>query len=948
MSSLYKIVVFFTIILYSIAVMADDSGDLTIVINRSDKAFLDSLYGVAETTDVDTVKAFNYLKISIALGLDAAKQYKNISGTGFFNMATSIAVENNKVKDFIRALDDIGVRNRRNGKFKVALRFHMAALSLLDSVDAPGKRSVVLNNIGVVFRRIDDYQNALYYHMEALKIADSLNDSRTKAMAMNSVGNVYVALNKLDDALSFFKKSLSLEYDRKNKLGIAINLNNIGSVYQAKGDLSKAYEYYKISLDVNKEINSLKGIGICHADIGDIYYEKNKLNDALNQYVLAENIFSRTNDKMYLANSLLKAGKVYIALNMFDKALESLQKALVISKEIGKKVITKEADKWIAEAYKKMGDYKLALSYFEESNRLQDSINNIAIQKSIIRMQIKYDLEAKENEIALLQQMQQINTLELRKQKTANLLMLVIIFFILVVMFFLFYAIHTRNRRNKLLEDKNEEIEQARAELKKYSEDLLAAKHHADKSNKAKSVFLANMSHEFRTPLNSVIGYADLMFKNETDPAKRDQLEIIKTNSQSLLVLLNDILDLSKIEAGKLVINYQPVNVVKTIDEVYQLFKLNTDKKGIKFSYSVQKGFPETIVFSEIRLRQILFNLVGNAVKFTDNGEVMIDALFEDNNDGTINFFIEIKDTGLGIEKSDIDKIFKPFVQLGKTESSHGTGLGLTITKRLAESLGGKLSVDSEVGKGTCFSIKFYKVGKEYEKIIKEQDEQKIINVNRNSVKTLFLCSDAGSFVQEYELLNSLTDSLVRVDNDLMKAKSVLHETGITVICNGNADFTINALKVLNGSVDIRNHWFVVLSGDDELTSVDLPENTLIIDRNIESLEAVFKKLSFDMLASKEFDDLLSCNDKMKDNVDFMTMLNEKLLPAFELALESKLMNNIKAFSYLLQQSGEQYKISSFIKLADALNLSIQRFEIVEIERLLNYFNDYCLINLHK
>jgi hypothetical protein len=148
--------------------------------------------------------------------------------------------------------------------------------------------------------------------------------------------------------------------------------------------------------------------------------------------------------------------------------------------------------------------------------------------------------------------------------------------------------------------------------------------------------------------------------------------------------------------------------------------------------------------------------------------------------------------------------------------------------------------------------------------------------------------------------------------------------------------------------VNLEDHWFIVLSGDDKLTSVDLPENTLIIDQNIESLESTFKKLSFDILASKEFDGLLSCYDKMKDNVAFMTMLNEKLLPAFELALESKLMSNIKAFSGLLKQIGAQYEIDSFIRLADALNGSIQRFEIVEVERLLNYFNDYCLIKLHR
>jgi tetratricopeptide (TPR) repeat protein len=234
--------------------------------NRSDRQYLDSLFYKANSTKADTIRAICYLKISIALDLDEGKWYREKSGVDYFELAREIASRENKKISFIQALDNIGVRNRRNGKFKTALRFHMAALSLSDSVNNPKLKSIILNNIGVVYRRIDNYQEALLYHMKAMKLADSINDNRTKAMAVNSLGNVYIALNNYDEALNFFKQSLSLEYARKNKLGIAINLNNIGSAYQAKGDLNKAYEYYMLSLDVNKEINSLLGIGICHSD----------------------------------------------------------------------------------------------------------------------------------------------------------------------------------------------------------------------------------------------------------------------------------------------------------------------------------------------------------------------------------------------------------------------------------------------------------------------------------------------------------------------------------------------------------------------------------------------------------------------------------------------------------------------------------------------------------
>jgi signal transduction histidine kinase len=307
-------------------------------------------------------------------------------------------------------------------------------------------------------------------------------------------------------------------------------------------------------------------------------------------------------------------------------------------------VVTEKTYKWLSKAYEKTNDFQKALYYIELSNSLQDSINSIAIQKNIIRMQIKYDLETKENEIVLLHQQQRINALELKKQKTANLLMLVGIVLILTTMIFLIYYVHIRNQKNRILEEKNREIEKAQIELKKYSEDLLVAKQQAEKSSRAKSEFLANMSHEFRTPLNSVIGFTELILAGETDSDKKEKLKLIQSSSKSLLVLLTDILDLSKVEAGKLKIELQPVDVVRVVDEVYQMFKINTEKKGIRFEYSVQDKFPGNIMLSELRLRQILLNLIGNAVKFTQSGEIHIEVNYEEVTDNNkVNFCIRIK-----------------------------------------------------------------------------------------------------------------------------------------------------------------------------------------------------------------------------------------------------------------------------------------------------------------
>ena len=944
MKSLYKLLFLFLLtptLLYSLP------GNLPIYTikfeNRTDKQYLDSLYQDANNSKYDTVKAINYLKISIALELDKKKSYKNMSGFDYFKLADSIAKSKHKGKIFLQAIDDIGVRNRRNGNFKTALRFHMAALSLVDSLHQPKLKSIILNNIGVVYRRIDDFQDALSYHMKALKIADSLNDSKTKAMAINSIGNVYMALEKYDEALNFFRQSLEIEIIRNNKLGLAINLNNIGSVYQSMGMLDSAYSYYVRSMKINKEIGSNKGIAICHSDIGDIYFKRKEYRKALHQYNTAEDIFRKTNDKIYLANTLLKAGKTLVTIDRPTEGEKSLKKSLDISLKIGAKVISGEAYKWIAKAYKKQGDYKQALQYFVLSNNLQDSINNITIQKNIIRMRIQYDLESKETEIAMLQQQQQINKLELKKQRAANLLMLVILIFIFFVTILLAYFIHTRNHKNKLLQEKNKEIEKAQQELKTYSEDLLKAKQEADRSNQAKTEFLANMSHEFRTPLNSVIGFTDLMLSKETDSEKSERLSIIKSSSKSLLVLLNDILDLSKIEAGKLEINYQPVDIVKTISEVYKLFKINTDKKGITFTKTIQKNFPKRIIFSEIRLRQILFNVIGNAVKFTNQGKIEIKTEYSDGDEpGKINFCITIRDTGNGISSEDVEKIFKPFMQLSENDSNQGTGLGLTITKRLIESMGGKLEVKSTMGEGSTFCARFFNIAVFSEDILPNEDVLTASNKNTNQIKSLLFLTDTNSSYTDYKtILENNVSLLYIVEKNTEKAKSLLSSVDIVVLCGSNTELLKQSFINLTNATQKKPIQFIVVSDDTDLQKLITDKNYKFVYKTPANFNSILKEVANRLLFSE--DSFNHCIKTLQNNKEFSNEFNETIVPVFKLAWGTRLMNNIKEFSSTLMEISTKYNLTSLSEFSMNLDKSIQHFNINEVERMLAHFKNHCI-----
>ena len=234
-------------------------------------------------------------------------------------------------------------------------------------------------------------------------------------------------------------------------------------------------------------------------------------------------------------------------------------------------------------------------------------------------------------------------------------------------------------------------------------ETLAAAMRAAEAANRAKSEFLANMSHEIRTPMNAILGFTEILGRELYDERQRKYLSNIQASSRSLLSLINDILDLSKVEAGKIELEYRPVNPYILFREIKQIFSQAATDKGLDFILEIAPELPNVLVLDEIRLRQVLLNLVGNAVKFTDTGHIKLSVYLRyplEDDDSMLDMFIEVEDTGVGISGEELDKIFDAFESHSQYD---GTGLGLAITKRLVEMMGGEISVTSEASKGSTF-----------------------------------------------------------------------------------------------------------------------------------------------------------------------------------------------------------------------------------------------------
>lgn len=562
---------------------------------------------------------------------------------------------------------------------------------------AQKKVSKSFDSLGYYFEQIqynkkaNNYQNCFYYSKKAIDFSQKRNDEKAMADSHYNLGLVYLDLHKHDDAIDAFVRSIAIYSTLPTSTEQAMCYYYLGMAYIEQNNTKLAEKNFYQAQLLFQKLKIHSAIEMINLQRAIIYKKLNRSNQAIE---LLEKIITQTDTihtRKVIPDALYHLGMIEKERKRFNLALNYLNRALNRTKnqpELQSKILLA-----LSQIHEKNANIEASHNFLRRYVNLKDSIDRSFHEKI---EPVDFDSFKNAERIKHAEQLEREKESQLKANNFAKLISILAIALISILSLLslsLYKNNILRNESNKLLQEKNRELE--------------LAKEKAENATKARSEFLSTVSHELRTPLNAINGITHLLIEENPKPSQIEYLNSLKFSGNYLLTFINDILEINRIESENVPVEKITCTIRTHLKNIQNSFREIAQENHNIFEIEVDNSLPENIICDPTKLSQIIINLVNNALKFTKNGYVRLSVTLVEVQDKNIYIQFQVADNGIGIPEDKQSEIFDSFSQ-GSIEINRkygGTGLGLTIVKRLVELLGGTLSLNSKVGLGTTFTF---------------------------------------------------------------------------------------------------------------------------------------------------------------------------------------------------------------------------------------------------
>lgn len=678
-----------------------------------------------------------------------------------------------------------------------------------------------------IYTERGNYQRAKDFLTEALSLAIEGNDKTNEGIIHTKIGKLQYLVNEPDKAISSLNKAVAIQRENEDNINLGLTYNVRGVIHSNLKQYKTALDYYESALLNFENLNSEKYQAEVFLNQAIAYLKLDQIEDAQQSLERSITIAKKHDLFKVLSNSYLKNASAYFANKDYNLALDQAKNGLDTAIEYKFTTQRNEAFKILSEIYQSKNQYKSAHLYLNKHLTLSDSILNVKLQSMPSQSNYKStaNLLNAEND-QLLEQSTEADT-DVSLARITTILSISLITILSLLTLSLYKNNNIRLRTNNMLQEKNDE--------------LVIAKEKAELASRTKANFLSTVTHELRTPLYAVTGLTNLLLDEEPKAKQIPHLKSLKFSGDYLLTFINDILQINKIEANKVELDPEDFNLRTKIENVIAALNNSANDNGTKIHFDYESNLPVTYIGDQLKISQILINLLGNAIKFTKDGDIWVNVNQKavKNNLYTLQF--EIKDNGIGISKEKQEQMFESFSQ-GSIQINRkygGTGLGLSIVKGLIKILKGKISLKSQLGKGTSF---FFELPLKH-----VEPKKKVINTESKHLEN----------IKALDLEN--TKILVVEDNKInqMITKKILTKMNLTCEIVDNGEDAVEKVKNTEYSVVLMDIHMPGISGLEATKRIRVFNKELTIFAltavTLEDKMHEFDEAGFDDIISKPF-----------------------------------------------------------------------------------------------